>query len=230
MRIIYYVQSEIKGLEEPDYNGRDEYYGEGSLQKISGLVPKQPRYIFRSRHPVIGKFHDKGNGFAPEHEAFRYESRQYSDDYPRKIQGYHYQRAFSREKSRREKSVYRQFGGTAHKRRKHYGHPAIPRRGKRPGGHDPGHCASEAYEHRDYTSSRETYLSEQFIHDKGDPGHISAVLKKRQKEEQRDYYWNKAQHASNAVEDSVYYQRVERRIYIEVYEPCVHFYGKPIYT
>ena len=43
--VLYHVEAEIEGLEEPDYYGGYKDYGEGSLAEVFCLVPEQVTYV-----------------------------------------------------------------------------------------------------------------------------------------------------------------------------------------
>ena len=141
--------------------------------------------IFGSGKSIIGKLHNKGNGFATEHSVSHEQCHENSHKNSAKIQGDHDKSSMFREKGK--KCVDRQLCRAAHKRREQDGHFTVAFGGEGPACHNTGNRAAKTDEHGNDASSWQTDLSEQFIHNKGNPRHVAAVFQQWQEEKQRDY-------------------------------------------
>ena len=103
----------------------------------------------------------------------------------------------------------------AHKRRQQNRHFAVALGGQRSACHNAGDSTAKADEHGDDASSRKTDFAQQFVHDKGDARHVTAVLKYGKEEEQRDNGRQEGENASHTAENGVDDKRMYGLIYVE---------------
>ena len=98
-----------------------------------------------------------------------------------------------------------------HKRREQYRHLPVTVGRQRARGHDGGHGAAEADQHRHDAAARQADLAQQLVHHKGHARHIAAVLQHGQEEEQHHDDRQEAQHAADARKYAVDHQRMHHR-------------------
>ena len=220
---------EVKGLQKPDDDGGHEDYRESPLEEVFCLVPEEPSHVLGPGEPVVGQLHDKGHRFAPEGRPFHQESHQDPQRDSQHIQPNHHQSAPPREEGGCEKAVDGELGRAAHEGRQQDCHLPVPLRGQRPRGHDPRHRAAEANQHGHDAAARETNLAQQLVHDEGHSGDITAVLQKREEEEQGHDDGKEAQDASHAIENTVYDQRLEHFIHIGPFQGSICQPGQEIH-
>ncbi len=216
-RVCNDVQPQIEGLQQPNYDRRNENNGECSLQEVICFVPQQPDDVFGARHAVIGQLHHEGHGFPFEHRVFGQQRNDNAHKDTDEIESRHDQAAVFREKCRREEAVDRQFCRAAHERRQHDGHFAVPFGGQRTACHDAGHGAAESDQHRHDASAGEADLPEQFIHDERHTGHIPGVFQYGEEEEQSDDDGNKTENGADSVEDAVDDERAQDLVDVDSY-------------
>ena len=108
-----------------------------------------------------------------------------------------------------KKCINRELRRTAHKRRQKNRHLTVTLAGQRSRCHYRRNCTTKANQHRHYAASGKPNLSQQLVHDKGNPCNIAAVLHHGEEKEQRYNNWQKAQHASNACKNTVDYQTAQ---------------------
>ena len=137
--VIHQVQPGVKGLEEPDDDGGHEDDGEGSGQKILGLVPAQLPHAFGGGEAVVGQLHDEGHGVALVDCGAQHLGRHDAHQDTQDVQPDHHQGGMIREKGGGKHAVDGDLGRAAHEGRQQDGHPSVPLRGQCPGGHDGGH-------------------------------------------------------------------------------------------
>ena len=133
-----------------------------------------------------------------------------------------------REKGRREEGIDGNLRRAAHKGRQENGHFPIPVRGQCPGCHDAGNRTAEADEHGHDAAAGQANLPQQLIHDKGHPGHITAVLQDGKEEKQGHDHRQKAQDAAYAIENAINDQGMNHRIDAKGGEPVVHQCGQSL--
>ena len=175
-------------------------------------------HIFRSRHTVIGKLHNKGHSFSLKCCFLEYQRHDNSHNNPKHIQANHNQRFILWKEGSREKSINGKFCRTTHKRCQQNGHLSVPLGRKSPAGHNARYSTSESNEHGNNTSAGKPQLTQQFIHNKGHPCHITAVLQNRQKEKQGHNNRQEAEHTAHTVENTVNY----KGMYHTVHMSCCH--------
>ena len=104
---------------------------------------------------------------------------------PVKIQRDHNQRPIAREKGRCKQGIDRKLCRAAHKGSEQDRHLPIPFGGKGAARHNARYGTAKSHQHGNNTPAGQTDFSQQFIHDKGDSGHIAAVFQYGQEEKQR---------------------------------------------
>ena len=77
------------------------------------------------------------------------------------------------------------------------------------GGHDAGHAAARADQHRDEALAGEAEAAEDAIHDERDARHIAAILQNAQQQEQHEHLRHEAEHRADAADDTVHDQTGE---------------------
>ena len=92
----------------------------------------------------------------------------------------------SREKSCSKKTVDRQLGGAAHKRCQKDRHFTVPFGRQGTACHNTRNRTAEADQHRNNAAAGKSNLTEQFIHNKSNSCHVTAVFQKRQEEKECD--------------------------------------------
>ena len=205
---------QVKGLQKPDHQRCHKNNGKGPLQKILCLVPEQMSNIFGSRHPIVWQLHDKRNRFSLKQRTAHEKCHQNPDHNSAKIQCNHHKCPVFREKCRCEKRINRQLCRTAHKRRQQNRHFPVPGRGQCPARHNARHGTSKPNQHRHNASAGKTDFAQQLVHHKRNPRHISTVLQQRQKEKQRHNDGQKAQHASDAIKNTVHHKGMNHIVYV----------------
>ena len=127
-----------------------------------------------------------------------------------------------REKCGGEERVNGNFGRAAHKGRKQNGHRPVALGRERPCGHDGGHRAAEANEHRHDGLAGKADLPEQLIHHERHAGHIAGVFENGQEEEQCHNDGQKAQNRAHALKNAVDQKAMYHRVQAVVCERSVH--------
>ena len=197
---------QIKALQEPDHDRCTKNNGKCSLQEVLCFFPEKLTNIFRSRHTIIRKLHNKRNRFSFKHRPFHCKCSKDSHQDSEEIETNHYNCTLPREKRRCKECIDRKFCWTTHKRSQHNRHFTITLWRKCPARHNSRYCTSKSDQHRYNTSSGKTNLSQKFIHNKRNPCHISTVLQHRKEKEQCNNDRQETQHASNPLKDSIYNQ------------------------
>lgn len=89
------------------------------------------------------------------------------------------------------------------KGRRHDRHFAVSVIFNRPGSHNSRHPASCADQHRDKRFAGQTELTENAVHNKGNPRHITAAFQKCEKQKQYQHLRHKAQHSAYSRNNSI---------------------------
>ena len=165
-----------------------------------------------ARHAVGGQLHHKRHGIAAEQRVFQQQAVQYAHDHAARVQRDEHQGRLVRKERRRERRIDGQLGRAGHEGREQYRHPAVTLAGERAGGHDGGHRAAEADQHRHERPARQPDLAQQLIHHERHARHVAAVLQYRQEEEQRHDRGQEGQHRAHAHAHAVDEQRVHRLV------------------
>ena len=69
-------------------------------------------------------------------------------------------------------------------------------------GHDAGHAAARADQHRDEALAGEAEAAEDAVHDERDARHIAAILQDAQQQEQHEHLRHEAEHRADAADDA----------------------------
>ena len=154
------------------------------MQKLAALIPHQMANVFRRRHTIIRQLHNKGHGFALQHEFLQQERHKNSHDNTQNVEQRYHQARLLREKRLAQEHVDGQLCRTAHERRKDNGQLAVALRGKRARCHNAGHAAAETNEHGNNAAARKSQLTQRFVHNERHARQIAAIFKHGQEEEQ----------------------------------------------
>ena len=123
------------------------------------------------------------------------------------VHAHHDHGGLSREEGAGKEGIDGNLGCAGHEGDEHDGESAVALAGQNAAGHYAGHGASEADEQRHDATARETHLAQQLVHDKGNAGHVAAVLQHAEEEEQGDDHGQEHQYGAHTAEDAVYDER-----------------------
>ena len=227
MRAFHRVELEVKGLQEPNDDGRDKDHREGALQKVLGLFPEEKENVLRARHAVVREFHHEGHGFALEEGLSHRKAEENRRENPEEVERHHDRGARSGEEGGRKEAVDRKLRRTAHEGREQNRHLAVALGGEGAARHHARDRAAEADEHRNDASARKPDLAQKRIHHERDAGHVAAVFQKGEKEKERHDRGQETQHAADPVEDPVDHESVNRSVHGPGREEPVDDVGEP---
>ena len=121
----------------------------------------------------------------------------------------------------------RQLGAAGDERGGHDRHAAVLLVLDGLGGHDAGNAAARGHEHGDERLTGQAKAAEHAVHDKGDAGHVAAVLQEGQHHEQQEHLRHKAEDGAQAANDTVADQRIDQATVLGAtrHEGIVHHGG-----
>lgn len=97
----------------------------------------------------------------------------------------------------------RQFSITGNKRRQHDRQLAVALVFNSTRSHDAGNAAAGADKHWDKRFTGKPELTENAIHNKRNPRHITAVFQEGQEQEQQHYLWYKTEYGANTANNTI---------------------------
>ena len=104
----------------------------------------------------------------------------------------------------------RQLGATGNERGGHDRHAAVLLVLDGLGRHDAGDAAARGHEHGDKGLTGQAKAAEHAVHDKGDAGHIAAVLQEGQHHKEQEHLRDEAEDGAQAGDDAVADQRIDQ--------------------
>ena len=104
----------------------------------------------------------------------------------------------------------RQLGATGNERGGHDRHAAVLLVLDGLGRHDAGDAAARGHKHGDKGLTGQAKAAKHAVHDKGDAGHIAAVLQEGQHHKEQEHLWDKAEDGAQAGDDAVADQRIDQ--------------------
>ena len=103
--------------------------------------------VFGTGHPVVGQFHDEGDGLAFKHGVFREERHQNTHQDAQEVQSDHDEPSPPWKEHGGKEPINGKLGGTTHEGRQQDGHLPVPLGRKGAAGHDARDSTAKANKH-----------------------------------------------------------------------------------
>ena len=153
---------------------------------------------------------------------FKQKRHQDTDHNSPDVERHHHKRLILRKKCCRKHCVNRYLCRAANKRNEHNRHLPISFRRQRTACHNRRDTAAETNQHWYKAPAGKPDFTEQLVHDKCHPRHITRILQNRKKEKQ--YYNNrqKTEHASHSCKHTVNHKTMYDRVDAIGGKPLIH--------
>ena len=212
VHILHHAEHAVhkaEGAGEPDEHGRQGDDRAGLLDEAPAALPRAAQHVLHGRQMIRRELHDERGGLAREGLGLLEDDA--GDDDGRNAD----EVGTRRDPPRAAEDRARHQGNDRHLRaagdegRGHNRHAAVTFLLDGAGGHDAGHAAARADQHRDEALAGEAEAAEDAIHDERDARHIAAILQNAQQQEQHEHLRHEAEHRADAADDAVHDQAGE---------------------